>query len=160
MLKILAAVFVISGFWAIGQSRSARMHARLAALWRLLDGLGTVESEIRGFCAPLPTAFAAAGAQCSLFADAARFSETETAEDAFCRAIEAAEPAEEESKILRSFAAGLSGTEQTGQLQNIERCRTRLSALADRLEKDTARLGRLYSGTGALTGILVVILLF
>lgn len=160
MLKMLTATFVILGLWAIGQSRSARMRARLAALWQLLDGLRTVESEIRGFCSPLPTAFAAAGPQCPLFAEAARFSETETAEDAFCHAVATAAPADEESAILLRFAAGLSGTEKTGQLQNIEHCRARLSVLADRLEKDTARLGRLYSGTGALAGILIVVLLF
>lgn len=160
MIKILAALVIIAGTWCIGQSKNARMRARLYALRRFLDGLLSLENEIRGFCAPLPAAFEKAGRLDPLFAEAAAFSETEDAETAFCRAIADKEYEKEETEILQSFAAGLGAGDVEGQLQNISGCRTRLTALCEMLEKDTARLGRLYSGTGAMAGILVVVLLF
>lgn len=160
MIKILAALIIITGTWCIGQSKNARMRARLSSLRRLLDGLRAMESEIRGLCAPLPAAFEKAARLDPLFAQAARFSETEDAEAAFCRACADADYEKEETEILQSFAAGLCSEDREGQLQNISCCRARLTALCEALEKDTARLGRLYSNTGAMAGILVVILLF
>lgn len=160
MIKFLLALLIISGFWCLGQSKNARMQARLAALWQFSDGLQAMESEIRGVCAPLPAAFEAAGRVCPLFAEAARLCGQESAEEAFCRAAETLAPEPETAEIFRSFAAGLSAGEQAGQLANIDRCRTRLDALTGRLEADIARLGRLYGGSGVLAGLLVVILLF
>jgi len=160
MIKFLAALIIITGAWCIGQSKNARMHARLGALRRFLDGLLSMESAIRGYCAPLPTALETAGRLDPLFLEVARFAETEDAETAFCSAIVQKDYEKEETEILRSFAAGLSAADVEGQLQNIATCRSRLSTLCEGLEKDNARLGRLYSSTGAMAGILVVIILF
>ncbi|MBE7063455.1 MAG: hypothetical protein E7390_06695 [Ruminococcaceae bacterium] len=160
MIKFLLATLIISGFWCLGQSKNARMRARLAGLWQFSDGLQAMESEIRGVCAPLPVAFEAAGRSCPLFTEAARLCGRESAEDAFFRAVTATAPEAEEAEIFRSFAAGLSAGETAGQLANIDRCRTRLDTLIKRLEGDVTRLGRLYSKAGVLAGLLVVILLF
>lgn len=159
MIKFLAALIIISGFWCIGQSKNARMGQRLSFLRRIVDGLRLAESEIRGLCAPLPVAFEKAATVCPLFGEAARLSADTDAGDAFLRALEPVLPEKEEKEILQSFAGGLHAEEQEGQLANIAHCLHRLTALCDRLETETGRLGRLYSGSGVLTGILVVILL-
>ncbi|MBE7025679.1 MAG: hypothetical protein E7408_06480 [Ruminococcaceae bacterium] len=160
MIKILVALIVIGGFWAIGQSRNARVAARLSGLWRILDGLQTMESEIRGICAPLPVAFEAAGRHSPLFQAAARYCDEESGEAAFCHAVAEGALEKPETEILHSFAAGLSAEEEMGQLRNIQHCHQRLSALCARLEKEAARMDKLYSSSGILAGILVVILLF
>ncbi len=160
MIKILAALIIITGAWCIGQSKNARMHARLGALRRFLDGLLSMESEIRGFCAPLPAALEAAGRLDPLFSEVARLAETEDAETAFSDAMLEKDYEKEETEILRSFAAGCGAGDVEGQLQNIAACRSRLTSLCERLEKENARLGRLYSSAGAMTGIFLVIILF
>ncbi len=159
MMKFLAALIIISGTWCIGQSKNARARGRISALWKILDGLCAMEGEIRGLCAPLPQALEKAGRLSPLFAAAAHHAEETDAEAAVCRACEEAELGKEETEILQSFAAGLTAADTEGQLQNISHCHTRLSALCRTLEAETARLGRLYSGTGAMAGALVVILL-
>ncbi len=159
MIKFLAALIIITGFWCIGQSKNARLRLRISLLRRFLDGLQAMENEIRGLCAPLPLAFEKAAGLCPLFGDATRYAEEEDAATAFSRAVETTDFDRDEAEILASFAAGLSAEDPEGQLRNIAHCRTRLTALCNRLEEDAGRLGRLYSGSGALAGVLLVILL-
>lgn len=159
MIKVLIALIIIAGFAAIGQSRNARVAARLSCLRQILDGLYSMENEIRGVCAPLPVAFEAAGRQSDLFAAAAKYAEEESAEEAFCHALSSLSPEKAEAEILRSFAAGLGAEDETGQLRNISYCTERLKALCSHLEAESVRTGKLYTGSGVLTGILVVILL-
>lgn len=65
----------------------------------------------------------------------------------------------EEKEIFLQFANGLGFEETRMQIASIEQCRERLRALTDRLGRETAEKGRIATALGAMSGVLLVILL-
>lgn len=159
MLKLIAALVLIVAAWCIGQEKHAHLRRRAVRLFRLLDGLLCMEGEIRACLSPLSSALTSAGKYDTLFEDAARLSLTEDSTSAFLQALKKANLQKPEEEVLSAFANGLSAPDEKGQLQNLAACRMRLGAIAETAQADTQRLGRLYSGGGAMAGLLLVILL-
>ncbi len=159
MLRLLAALLLILSAWCIGQEKHARLRHRASRLFRLLDGLLCMEGEIRAYLAPLSSALSAAGRYDPLFENAARLSRKEDGTAAFLQALQKEGLDRAEKEVLAAFANGLSAADEAGQLQNLAACRVRLSAIAETAQADAKRLGRLYSGGGAMAGLLLVILL-
>lgn len=160
MFKFFAALFLIVSCWGIGKSRHARLQLRAKRLLHILDGLLCMEGEIRALCTPLPLVFSHAGRHDPLFASAARYCEETDGETAFLSALEKEGFEKEEDEILSAFAKGLAAADSTGQLQNISVTRMRLEALSAAAKEKADRLGKLYAGSGMMTGALLVIILF
>lgn len=160
MLKLSAAILLTGSAWGIGWERRFRLKTRCVRLRRILDGLLCLEGEIRTCLSPIPFALSEAGKYDPLFKKAGAFSEKADIVSAFQKAVSEDTLEKEEAEILSVFALGLSSTDERGQLQNLSACRKRLEAVLSAAECDAARLGRLYSGGGAMLGLLVSILLF
>jgi len=158
-MKFFAALVIVSGCWCIGQSKNARLLSRLSALRALYTGLGVMESEIRGRLAMLPEALLSESRFSPFFDTVLSYMDTEDAEVSFRKAalfhFEKAE-----CEILAQLGAGLLSTEESGLLSALSHAKTRLSALCDTLEGENGRLAKLYTGAGAMAGLLAVILLF
>lgn len=160
MFKLSLAILLIGSAWGIGWERRLRLKARAVRLRRILDGLLCLEGEIRTALSPIPFALTAAGKYDPLFQCAARLSSETDIVSAFQKAVEEDDLGKEEREILSVFGIGLSASDERGQLQNLSACRKRLELVTSMAEEDAARLGRLYSGGGAMLGIGAVILLF
>ncbi len=160
MLKLFAAILLIGSTWGIGWERRFRLKTRAMRLRRILDGLLCLEGEIRSCLSPIPFALAEAGKYDPLLQYAARLSPETDISSAFQKAIEEDTLGKDEQEILSVFAIGLSAADERGQMQNLAACRKRLEAVFSSAQEDAARLGRLYSGGGAMLGLLAAILLF
>ena len=159
MFKLIAALFLVVSCWGIGKSNHARLRLRAKRLIHITDGLLCMEGEIRALCTPLPLALSHAGRYDSLFASAALYCEESDSETAFLTALKKENLEKEEIEILSAFSLGLAAADSSGQLQNISVARTRLENLTKEAQEKADRLGKLYTGGGMMTGILLVLLL-
>ena len=158
MIRLLAAVCVIIGAWGIGYSRSVTLKGRCRRIAACQDALLEIATNIRSLRMDLPDALAAAAAFDPLFGMAASYIEQIDATAAFIQAIAKSRLPEEEQEILTSFAKGLFAPDVEGPLQNVENCRLRLANLLQKAEKEQRRMGRVYSGVGAMGGLALVVL--
>lgn len=159
-MKFLAALIILCGSWCIGQSQNIRRAARIRSLRRTIDGLDAVEGEIRGRLAPLPEALAAGGRLSPFFAAAAVYIEETDAKEALSRAAAETMDEDAETEILKSLGEGLFSEAEASLLHSLSYARARLLSLTEMLENDGKRLEKLYSGSGAAIGLLVVVILF
>ncbi len=173
LLQIAGAGAVMSGATAMGRAQAARYRRRPEELRELAAALRSVRNDISYARLPLGESIRrlTAGGQTraspvrQLFADVATHLAKPgvTAQQAFAQAfslhVHTLSITQEDRAVLEAFSrtAGLIGPEeQLGQLD------AALAALADREREavhDRSRYERVFQTTGALIGVLVVILL-
>ncbi len=149
MLKLLGAVMVMTGAFALGFQARRSLADRVSELELLLWETGRLRARIGGCGLSLEDCFAESG----LFAPAAEGLR------AGLTPGEAVLSCGIKAEGLSLFAQGLEAETVEGQLQNIDVFSRRLEVELAAAREDLAKKGRLYMGLGALGGAAVCVIL-
>jgi len=168
MVRILGAVLVAAGGGLLGFQAAAELRRQVEALRDMADGLGLLEGELELSSPPLVRLLERGtergrGPARALFRDCACGLEHLEQEDfsALWRRLVTGrtELGGEGQAVLLPLGDVLGRYDAGRQREALSAVRTRLDGLADRLEADSRRRGRVYEALGLSGGAFLVILL-
>ena len=156
--RLLGAALLTAGGAFFGWSRVAARKRRLALLRALSAGLGQMEEELRALQTPLPDLFARLGDR-PFFSLLHLGFGSGSVEALWRRAALALELSDEEREALCAPAPFVGRYDAARQAGALALCRSRLDALADRLEAELNGSARSFCGLGAALGAMLAVLL-
>lgn len=160
-MKIMGAVLILGVFVWCGFNISNTMKKRCELLGAFITALEILKSEIAFNGADLKTAFnhAAKLSGADIFADSARYIESEGIAAAWKRAVENKDINEQDRRVFMLLSSKLGKTDAQGQIRHIDY----VGGLAREARKNAAELyeknGTLFMRGGVLLGIFAVLML-
>lgn len=172
MFKGVGSVMILTGCFGLGLLCRERLNGRIRALQQLMDVLELLESEIRYGRNVLPECCRRAGEQTggSLGKAFVRVAEqmrenkgasfSEILRETVGDALEELPLKREDRELFFQFAA--HGGFADGQMQQraMEQSRERLGKTKEKLEQESAEKGRIAVGLGAMSGLLLILILW
>lgn len=168
MVRVLGAALVAAGGAVLGFQAAAGLRRQVRALEQMAQGLLGLEGELEITAPPLPRlmercAGRSEGPARELFASCAQGLERLDREElsALWRRLvgERTELGPEGQDVLAPLGEVLGRYEADRQREALSTARRRLEEMADRVERDYRRRGRVYEALGLSGGAFLVILL-
>lgn len=172
MLKGIGSVMILAGCFGLGILCRERLNGRIRALQLLMDVLELLEGEIRYGRSVLPECCRRVGEQtggafgAALSEVAERMQEnegdsfSEIFTDTVGRELEEMPLKKEDRDIFFQFASPGGFAEGQMQQRAMEQSRERLGKTKEKLERESAEKGRIAVGLGAMSGLLLILILW
>ena len=172
MFKGIGSILILAGSFGLGLLYRERMNGRIRALQQLMDILELLESEVRYGRSVLPECCKRVGEQTggslgeALSEVARRMQENEgiSFSDVFTEVtasvLEEMPLVKEDRKTFIRFASPVGFTDGQMQQRAMEQCRERLGKTKEKLEQENAEKGRIAVGLGAMSGLLLILILW
>lgn len=172
MLRGIGSLMIMGGCFGMGLLYRERMRVRRKTLQQLLDILELFESEVRYGRAVLPECCrrvgeqvgAPFGAALERAAGCAQAGGEETFPEVFARELgemmgKLPLTGEDKENFLQ-FLSPMGYRDEKMQLRAMEQSRERLGRTRDRLEQENAEKSRIALGLGAMSGLLLILILW
>ncbi len=172
MLRIVGSVMIMGGCFGMGILYRERMRVRKKTLQQLLDMLELFESEVRYGRSVLPECCRRVGEQMGAPFGAAlkraaacgQTGEERAFPEVFARELgeimDQLPLSEEDKENFFQFLSPVGYRDEKMQLRAMEQSRERLGRTRERLERENAEKGRIALGLGAMSGVLLILILW
>lgn len=172
MFKGIGSVMILTGCFGLGLLCRERLRGRIRALQLLMDVLELLESEIRYGRSVLPECCRRVGEQIGgslgeAFVEVAG-QMRENAGESFLEilkktvgaALEELPLKSEDKELFFQFASPGGFADGKMQQRALEQSRERLGKTKEKLEQENAEKGRIAVGLGAMSGLLLILILW
>lgn len=172
MFRGVGSVLILAGCLGLGFLSREKMNGRICALQQLMDILELFESEVRYGRSILPECCGRIGKQIrgaigEALADVAEKCRENTGDSfaaIFCedvgKQLEEMPLKPEDRNIFFQFISPTGFTDGQMQLRAMEQSVERLGKTKEKLERENSEKGRIAVGLGAMSGLLLILILW